>query len=86
MSLEVIDCKSLNEFELLMDTHEKCISELIQQKTIKELLFKDYKGAIKSLGAWGGDFILATGNEIQMDYFRKKGYATSIPFDEMILK
>ena len=26
-------------------------------------LFSDFNGSIKSLGAWGGDFILATGNQ-----------------------
>jgi len=82
---KMIDCKTIIEFESIIEEHEKCISEIIQQKTIKELLFKDYKGAIKSLGAWGGDFILATGNDSEMDYFRKKGFSTIIPFEEMFL-
>jgi hypothetical protein len=47
-------------------------------------LFKDYPNTIKSLGAWGGDFVLATGNNSDMDYFKNKGYNTIIPFQEMI--
>ena len=81
---KLIDCRSLNEFESIISTHENCISEILQKKTIKELLFKDYNRAIKSLGAWGGDFILVTGNNLELDYFRNKGYSTIIPFNEMI--
>ena len=32
-------------------------------KRIKENAFSDYFGQVKSLGAWGGDFVLVTGNE-----------------------
>ena len=37
----------------------------------------------QSLGAWGGDFILATGDSCPA-YFNEKGYATVIRYDEMI--
>ncbi len=43
---------------------------------LKEALFSDYDGAIKSLGAWGGDFFLATGNSNSINYFKTKGYTT----------
>jgi hypothetical protein len=38
------------------------------------------------LGAWGGDFILATSKENPTDYFKSKGFETVIPFDQMVLK
>jgi len=47
--------------------------------------FSDYSGSIKSLGGWGGDFVLATGSDQDMNYFRNKGYHTIIPFEQMIL-
>ncbi|OAD91546.1 GHMP kinase [Aequorivita soesokkakensis] len=78
-------CYSLSDFETLMNAHEEVISEIIKLPTIKEQLFNDYPNTIKSLGAWGGDFVLATGNEIDMDYFKKKGFETVIPFEKMIL-
>ncbi len=37
-------------------------------------IFLDYFGQTKSLGAWGGDFILATGNKDTPKYFKNKGY------------
>jgi len=85
LTTTICHCQSLLEFELVIDEHEQLISKIIQQKTVKELLFNDYKGSIKSLGAWGGDFILATGNQKNWNYFRKKGFKTILSFKEMIL-
>ena len=84
LTTKLIDCKTLLEFESLIQEHENLISSVIKLKPIKELLFKDYQGAIKSLGAWGGDFILVTGKESKMEYFRDKGYETIIPFNNMM--
>lgn len=86
ISNKLLACDSLSDFEKLMDAHEDTISEIINLPTIKSKLFKDFLGNIKSLGAWGGDFVLVTGDVSDMDYFRKKGFKTVIPFDEMILK
>ncbi len=82
---KICNCNTLIEFEILIDKHEQIISEIIQQKPIKELLFNDYIGSIKSLGAWGGDFILATGNQKNWNYFKGKGFNTILSFKEMIL-
>ena len=61
------------------------VSKTIQLKTVQEQLFSDYFGQTKSLGAWGGDFILATGNGDTPDYFNKKGLQTVIPYQDLIL-
>ena len=81
----LINCNSLSSFEELLETHERIIANLIKSPTIKEQLFPDYTKTIKSLGGWGGDFILATGSEKEKTYFKNKGYVTIIPFSEMIL-
>ena len=85
LTLDLLNCTNLETFEALIETHERYISTLIQQPPLKDALFSDYKGAIKSLGAWGGDFFLATGNTDAMDYFRSKGYTTVVSYSEMIL-
>ncbi|NND63392.1 MAG: GHMP kinase [Flavobacteriaceae bacterium] len=83
LTSKVIDCTNIKEFEKLLENHEEAISKLVQlPKVIEE--FTDFHGTLKSLGAWGGDFILATGSEADMDYFRKKGYETIIPFQNMV--
>lgn len=85
LTIRFTACSSLSKFEELIVEHENLISELIGQPPVKELLFKDYRGSIKSLGAWGGDFVLATGTEEDWEYFRKKGFHTIVSFREMIL-
>ena len=79
----LVKASTLTHFNELITAHEKIVGSLLQQTPIKERLFSDFNGAIKSLGAWGGDFILATGNFCPT-YFKEKGYATVIRYDEMI--
>ncbi len=83
---QIITCSTLKEFELLLEIHENIISKLINLPKVKNEVFPDYSGAIKSLGGWGGDFILATGGKNEQEYFKKKGYQTVIPYSDMILK
>ena len=82
----IITCALLSEFEILINKHEAIVSKLIQQKTIKSQLFNDFKGSIKSLGAWGGDFVLVTSEVNPTPYFTSKGFETVIPYSDMVLK
>ena len=82
---KILSCTSLKEFEHLLNQHEKIISKTLQVPTIKSVLFADYSHTIKSLGAWGGDFVLAIGTEEDMVYFKNKGYHTILPYQKMIL-
>lgn len=81
----MVHCCEMRLFETLILEHEELLSSILQMEPVKLRLFPDYKGAIKSLGAWGGDYILATGNKKTPEYFKKKGYETVVPFKEMIL-
>jgi mevalonate kinase len=82
---KLIKSKDLQQFNSLIDEHEQLIADNLQMETVKAKLFPDFPGSIKSLGAWGGDFILATGTKETMNYFNKKGFKTVIPYSEMIL-
>jgi mevalonate kinase len=82
---DMLVCDSLDAFEALLTAHEVIISELIGQPPIKQRLFPDYNGAIKSLGAWGGDFILVSGTNNPKDYFSNKGYKTIFEYSDLIL-
>ena len=61
------------------------MSVILETPTIKNVLFPDFNGTIKSLGAWGGDFAMVIASENPTEYFIKKGYNTIIPYDKMIL-
>ena len=82
---DMISCTTLETFQFLMQRHETIISNIIKQKPIKEALFNDFNGSIKSLGAWGGDFVLVASEENPEAYFRKKGFDIIIRYREMIL-
>lgn len=87
ITTQIISCEELSAFNMLLDKHEAILSQVLELPTVKESLFHDYTGgSIKSLGAWGGDFILATGGELTPNYFQRKGYHTVIPYAKMILK
>jgi hypothetical protein len=85
ISKQLIHEQKLSEFEKLIHEHEKIISSIIELPTVKERLFPDYFGTLKSLGAWGGDFILATGNKDTSQYFIDKGYTTILSYSDMVL-
>ncbi|MCF7567600.1 GHMP kinase [Sabulilitoribacter arenilitoris] len=81
----IITCKTLADFVFLIEKHEIIISKIIKQKPVKERLFNDFNGGIKSLGAWGGDFVLVASKDNPETYFKKKGFNTIIPYQDMIL-
>ncbi len=82
---EMIICTDLDYFKELISNHEQILASVLERRTVKESLFPDYEGVLKSLGAWGGDFILAIGDETTPLYFSRKGYSTIVPYSEMIL-
>lgn len=75
----------VSEFNKVIDRHEEIISSLIGLKPIKKQLFGDYEGSIKSLGGWGGDYVMATGGIDARDYFKHKGYHQILEWDEVAL-
>jgi len=83
---EMIKAVTLEDFSFLMLEHEALLSSVLEMKTVQEALFPDFKGTLKSLGAWGGDFILCANVEPPNEYFGEKGYHTIIPYNEMVLK
>jgi mevalonate kinase len=82
----ILHTASLHEFCGALETHEKLMSGILGMPTVKEALFSDFNGTLKSLGAWGGDFILAVAEENPEAYFRTKGFGMVVPYDGMILK
>jgi mevalonate kinase len=79
---EVIQSKNSEEFEDWLDEHEAITGQYIQSETVKSKYFSDYEGSVKSLGAWGGDFVLATRKNKK--YFLDKGFDTILSYSEII--
>jgi len=85
LTQKMLNAESLEVFKEAMVKHEELMSSVLGYPTVKQLYFSDYKGALKSLGAWGGDFILATGTFEDRAYFVSKGYDVIEEYDTLIL-
>lgn len=80
--------QQIDTLQQSMEWHESLIANALQLETVKDRLFPDFDGAVKSLGAWGGDFVMVVSpqntSEI-MSYFEAKGYHTLLTWDELVL-
>ena len=77
----------LKHFCTLLDAHESLIADALHLPRVKELYFNDFEGSIKSLGAWGGDFVLAATAlppEAVARYFQEKGFEVCLPYEDLI--
>jgi mevalonate kinase len=83
ISLEISKTNDYQYFNKMINEHERLMSAYLKRPAIKQEYFMDYPGEIKSLGAWGGDFILATGDDAP-EYFRKKSYHIILPFKKIL--
>jgi mevalonate kinase len=87
LSTDFIQANGIEEFIHLINEHEKLISKLVNEKTVQSTFFHDFKGAVKSLGAWGGDLVLVATNEnydFVRDYFKSKGFPIVIPYHDLV--
>lgn len=82
----VVSCNDISEFESLMHQSEDLLSGILKYPSIKSSYFEDYSFAIKSLGAWGGDFIMATfrNENTARDYFKEKNYQPIFNYKQLI--
>ena len=86
ISRVVPNCESLDEFAMLMQCHERIIARCIGQEPVQKR-FPDFEGVLKSLGAWGGDFILAATewDEGQVKtYFQKQGLEVIFRYKDIV--
>jgi len=83
-----INASCLEDFSAAIRQHEKTISEAIDWPAVKQEFFPDFEGEIKSLGAWGGDFVMAATSmspDKVRDYFSGKNLPVIFNWAEIIL-
>ncbi|MCT4139641.1 30S ribosomal protein S6 [Elizabethkingia anophelis] len=81
---EILISENLENFSLIMEDHEKTMSNFLKISTVKEKYFKNAPSFFKSLGAWGGDFILTTKFCDYENYFLHNGFPNFFSYDELI--
>lgn len=78
---------TINDFRRFIDVHEDILAHCLDREPVK-IQFPDFEGSLKSLGAWGGDFILAATewtHEQVTEYFKHKGLDTVFNYHDIIL-
>lgn len=78
-----LHAETLFDFQKLMKDHESLIAKLIKVQPVKELLFQDFEGEIKSLGGWGGDFVMVASESNPEAYFNSKGYSLIFKWEDL---
>lgn len=87
LSQQMIEARELHEFQRLMEEHEHRLSSLTKQDRVSLSRFPDLPGSVKSLGAWGGDFVLVASDRDQeylFDYLNGKGLSTVFRFKDLV--
>jgi mevalonate kinase len=85
----MLQCQSLKKMEQIIEEHENIIAEELKLPKAKDTLLPDYWGAVKSLGAWGGDFVMLTNERTEQElqnYLHTKGLHVVRRFDKMIFQ
>lgn len=88
ISAQMAKTTQLECFQSLMQEHEALTGRLINKTPIQKEQFQDFKGAIKSLGAWGGDMVLVASTEPEeyvREYFTGRAFPTLISYETMTL-
>ncbi|MFW5916337.1 MAG: GYDIA family GHMP kinase, partial [Bacteroidota bacterium] len=83
----IMHSQSLREYEKALEEHEKLIASVLEIPPIQEKRFTDFPGTVKSLGAWGGDFIMATWEGQREDlekYFSHHNMDIIFSWDELV--
>lgn len=83
---QVIRCNDIEVFEDLMGESEDLLSGILKTPAIRSGNLSDYPFAMKSLGAWGGDFLMATFRDERQarKYFVKKGMSPIFSYEQLI--
>jgi len=85
MTDELLRIQDLETFVSFFKHYEQNLSEILETPTIQKELFPDFNGLVKSLGGWGGDFVMVAAEHNPTEYFKQKGYNIIIPYSDIIL-
>lgn len=87
LTRRLVAAATLEAFNDVLLEHENLVARTLQLPRAQTLYFQDFPGVIKSLGAWGGDFVLASSSEsaeVVRNFFNEKGYPIVVSYEEMI--
>lgn len=86
LTRQILNAQTLDEFENLIESHEDLIASKLGFTKVKDLYFSEHDGKVKSLGAWGGDFVLMTSLSNPSQYLNSKNHTTYFSFEDMVIE
>jgi len=84
LTKKIVNSQNLEEFSNLMTIHEQNLSDFLGIPTVKEKYFQNCPSFVKSLGAWGGDFVLTSKFGDYIKYFNGLGFTKIFAWKDLI--
>ncbi len=85
LTQSLLTAKTIEEFGAAMRKHESTLGTILERETMNEK-WSSIAGAMKHLGAWGGDFfLLATTDKADLQRLQDEGVREIFPWKEMML-
>jgi len=84
---KILTVERFSDFCALIKKHEEITGLQLDLIPVQKEYFSDFQGVVKSLGAWGGDFLMILTELPQSDivsYFKNKGFSTLFTYKELI--
>ena len=80
-----LNSSSVLELEEVIMEHECLVSEHLNLPKVKDTMLSGFPGQAKSLGGWGGDFVLVTRLNTSKNWLNDHGFKVVFPFKDLIL-
>lgn len=84
LTKSILGTERLVDFSELMNLHEKKLSAFLGIETVKQKYFEDCPSFVKSLGAWGGDFIMSSKFPDYENYFLVRGFESVFNYEDLV--
>lgn len=87
LSKAMAHAATIEEFENIINEHNQMMTRVLQIPSAAETLLPGFQGAVKWLGAWGGDFVMVTwrnGIDELKKYLQNKSLDTVFAFQQMV--
>ncbi len=87
MTQGMLKARQLSDFRMFMEEHEARLSALIGLERVSKTRFPGLQGSVKSLGAWGGDFVMLASEQDQealYNYLDGLGLTTRFRYKDLV--
>lgn len=85
---EIVRTRDFDSFTGMLKEHDNILSNLLGETAVDDHMFSGFPGYVKSLGAWGGDFVLIAwqdGFEMLKPLLKQKGIDVVFPYKKLVL-